>query len=190
MVKLPRIPRAILRPLQLFVAVLLVYGAYVLALQATGNVHTSIPGELYRSAQPTAADLRQDVQRYGIRTVINLRGSNGGFPWYKEELDASHDLNLTHLDFRMKASKELTPEQAQQLIAMMRDAPKPILLHCQQGSDRTGLAAALYVAAIAHGSEQEASDQLSLRYGHIPFSFGKGYAMTQSFDHLKPMLGY
>nr|WP_234894951.1 tyrosine-protein phosphatase [Sinorhizobium meliloti] len=49
----------------------------------------------------------------------------------------------------------------------MQTAPKPILIHCQAGADRTGLAAMLYLQQIAGIDEEISERQLSVRYGHI-----------------------
>ena len=43
---------------------------------AGSNRHTVIPGRVYRSAQPSADDLREQIETVGIRTVLNLRGSS------------------------------------------------------------------------------------------------------------------
>jgi protein tyrosine/serine phosphatase len=84
----------------------------------------------------------------------------------------------------------LNEQEAMQLIAVMRDAPKPLLIHCQAGADRTGLASALYLAAIAGKSEQVAEGQLSLRYGHIPYSFSRAFPMDETFEKMEPLLGF
>ncbi len=54
----------------------------------------------------------------------------------------------------------------------MRAALKPILIHCKAGADRTGLAAAIYISRVALLDENDATAQLSIRYGHIgiPYS--------------------
>jgi len=49
----------------------------------------------------------------------------------------------------------------------MRDAPKPLLIHCKAGADRTGLASALYLGALEHQTRETAGWQLSILYGHI-----------------------
>jgi protein tyrosine/serine phosphatase len=48
--------------------------ARTIGLQLVGNVHVVEPGELYRSAQLNGASLDGVLKRYGIKTVINLRG--------------------------------------------------------------------------------------------------------------------
>lgn len=50
--------------------------AFVIFTTASGNFHAVIPGEVYRSAQPLGAALARYRNEYGIRTVLNLRGSN------------------------------------------------------------------------------------------------------------------
>ena len=50
----------------------------------------------------------------------------------------ARQLDINHIDFKM--SQQGTSSQAEQLVAIMRDAPKPLLIRCQAGADRTGLA--------------------------------------------------
>ncbi|WP_128254650.1 hypothetical protein [Falsirhodobacter deserti] len=54
------------------------------------------------------------------------------------EIAASDALGLKHDDFGLSASKGLDQAKAEQLIALLRDAPKPVLIHCKSGSDRPG----------------------------------------------------
>jgi protein tyrosine/serine phosphatase len=103
-------------------------------------------------------------------------------------LAASQSLGIMHMDFRMKASREMTDAQAKELIELMRHAPKPLLVHCNAGADRSGLASALYVAAIAKGEEAAAERQLSLRYGHVPLWFRESAAMRHTLTRLEPTL--
>lgn len=103
----------------------------------------------------------------------------------------THDLGIAHIDFAMSAAHELNDAEARQLIKTMRDAPKPLLIHCMSGADRTGLAAALYVAAIAKGSEGAAEWQLSPRYGHIGLPWiSRAYPMDETWERLEYALGF
>ncbi len=90
----------------------------------------------------------------------------------------------------MSSRQELSPTQARQLIALMQNAEKPVLIHCKSGSDRTGLAAALYVAAIAKGNERKAEGQMSIAYGHFGFPLSPTYAMEKTFEAIEPELGF
>lgn len=165
-------------------------GGWLGYLQVSGNFHSVVAGELYRSAQPGATDLRLAVGSYGIRSVINLRGANSGAGWYREEIAASAALGVQHFDFPMSADRALTLRQAAKLIALMRQAPKPLLIHCQGGADRSGLAAALYLAAIEGRSEAESEAQISLRYGHLSTPLAAAWPMDRTFETLEPWLGF
>lgn len=158
-------------------------GAYAGYLQVSGNFHTVIEGQLYRSAQPSAGDLASYVREHGIRTVINLRGSHPELDWYADEVAMSKGLGLTHIDFGMTSSKMLSADRAAELVAIMRAAPRPILIHCQAGADRSGLASALYMEKVAGQDEDRAERQLSFFYGHVGIPIlSRAYAMDESWE--------
>lgn len=92
---------------------------YVAVLLYWGNFGTVIRGQVYRSAQLGSATMSFNVQRYGIRAIINLRGSNPGQDWYDREVADAKALGIHHIDFRMSAKRALSREQAEQLIALM-----------------------------------------------------------------------
>ncbi|NTJ64260.1 dual specificity protein phosphatase family protein [Agrobacterium rhizogenes] len=185
--RLLRIGRVALVAGGAFVAVA---GGFYAHMLWTTNFHPVIAGELYRSSQPSATNIAEFQKQYGIKTIINLRGDNSGHHWYDNEVAKAKELNIDHIDFHMSSGRELTQAQAAQLVEIMRDAPKPILIHCQAGADRTGLASALYLAAIAKANEATAEGQMSIIYGHLPFSFTRAYAMDRTFQKLEPWLGF
>ncbi|OYR10491.1 tyrosine-protein phosphatase [Brucella grignonensis] len=165
-------------------------GGYLVTIQYKGNVHTIIPGRAYRSNQPDPVRIASLQKLYGIKTIINLRCPEPGSKWYDEEIAAAKTLGIKHADFEMSSRQELSPTQARQLIALMQNAEKPVLIHCKSGSDRTGLAAALYVAAIAKGNERKAEGQMSIAYGHFGFPLSPTYAMEKTFEAIEPELGF
>ena len=162
--------------------------AFLGFLQLTGNFNAVVPGEFYRSAQLTPAQLSEYVAAHKIRTVINLRGENKGQPWYDAEVKQSDHLRVVHVDFGMSARHELTQAQAIALISLMEKAAKPLLIHCKDGADRAGLVSALYLAVVKRADRKAAEAQLSLRYGHISLPLIPEYAMERSFNALEPSL--
>jgi protein tyrosine/serine phosphatase len=156
-------------------------GGYLGALQLTGNFHTVIAGELYRSAQPTAGELQRYADRYGIRTVINLRGGKPGQAFYDTEKAEATKLGISDIDFPMSANKELSTVRTSELIALLKAAKQPILVHCKNGADRSGLASALFMKAVAKEPASAAGRQLSLYYGHVSFPGAPSYPMDESW---------
>lgn len=167
------------------------YGFYVGILQMTGNFHAVQEGVLYRSSQPTIEQLAAYKAKYNIQSIINLRGESPGNAWYEQERAESMKLGIAHFDFRMSATKELPLERAQELIALLNRVPKPVLIHCNHGADRSGLASALYLAAIAKEGESPSEAQMSFRFGHIAIPFlSSAFAMDETFEDLENWLGY
>ncbi|TCS05395.1 dual specificity protein phosphatase family protein [Rhizobium sp. BK418] len=172
-----------------FGAAALLFGLYLGGLQLSGNFHEVLPGELYRSAQPSPADIDKYAARYGIKTILNLRGEDSA-DWYLKETEAAKKAGITHIDYGLSASKEVTHEQALELLALLRNAQKPILIHCQAGADRTGLVSLLYLQQIAGLDEETAERQLSVRYGHIGIPYlSAAFAMDISWEKLEKVFG-
>ena len=65
-------------------AAILAFAVFLFIQDMTGNFHEVFPGEFYRSAQIEPGDIARYEKEYGIRTVLNLRGSNRGSEWYDE----------------------------------------------------------------------------------------------------------
>lgn len=166
------------------------FTAFIAYLNWSGNFHTVVAGEVYRSNQVTPEALASYTADHGIRSVLNLRGAAPGVLWYDNEIAASAALGLEHVDFRMSASHELSDADAAQLIALMREMPKPMLVHWQFGADRTGLAMALYLGAIRGAGESAAGGQLSIWYGHVGLPYvSDAYPMDESWARLSTALG-
>jgi protein tyrosine/serine phosphatase len=157
------------------------YAAYCGILIHEGNFHAVQPGVLYRSAQLTPAELRSFTREYAIKSVLNLRGAHAGQRWYDGEIAAAHDLGVAHYDYALSAKRAVTSAQIAELLNLLRQAPKPLLIHCNSGADRSGLVAALYEYAIGGDSAADADRQLSLAYGHFPYLTSRSGAMDDSF---------
>ena len=156
-------------------------GSYWGVLQYQGNFHTVEEGAFYRSAQLTKDELQRAVRDHGIRAILNLRGAHPGEPWYDDEVAVSKALEVAHFDYGLSAYRIVTGKQIAELLEIMRNSPKPLLVHCKSGADRAGLVSALYRFAVEGKSEQEADAQLTLLYGHFPYLMSRSKAMDASF---------
>ena len=110
-----------------------------------------------------------------------MRGERRASGWYQDEVRAAATRGVTHYDVSLSAIREIDPGQLETILALMRQAAKPLLIHCQSGADRSGLVAALYLFAIAGQRAEVAAQQLSLFYGHFPYLFSRTGAMDRSF---------
>ncbi len=158
-----------------------------------GNVHTIEPGRAYRSATLTGMsytgitahlignDLDSVLKRDHIGTVICLRSGSNADDWYRQELGDCRRANALHEDVPISARSLPPPSALVRLIDIFDHARYPILLHCQAGADRTGLASTIY-AHLYEGLPLDTAEaaQLTWRYGH--FAVDKTRAMDTFFD--------
>jgi protein tyrosine/serine phosphatase len=161
----------------------LIAGAYFGYMEEQGNFHPITAGEAYRSAQMDPDELEYYIHRFGIRSIINLRGKGAGKQWYTDEVTVSKKDGLKHYDLGLDAKRAPTRREVRQLLDLFRAAPRPVLIHCKAGADRSGLAAALWKMVIDGASKSVAEEQLSIRFGHMPF--GPTQAMDTFLENWK-----
>jgi protein tyrosine/serine phosphatase len=154
---------------------------YAGAIQLTGNIDTVERGKLYRSATLSASDLRAVIRAAHIRTVINLRGASPNQSWYQNELKVTEAETVRQIDLPMSAIHEPNPELLAKLVDVLKTAETPMLIHCSSGSDRTGLAAALYEMLVMKKPAKVAEQQLSFYWGHFPWLWSPTIAMDRTF---------
>lgn len=90
---------------------------------------------VYRSEQPGKRAFTY-LQTFGIKSVLNLRE----FHTDRDEAGKT-DIKLYHFPL---ATGKINEAQLIAALRLIRDAPKPILIHCWHGSDRTGIVCAMY----------------------------------------------
>jgi protein tyrosine/serine phosphatase len=156
-------------------------GGYCGVLIYSGNFHAVSDGVLYRSAQLDKEQFAASIRQYRIKSVLNLRGAHPKEAWWQDEVAAAQENGAAHYDIALSSKRFVGEEQAEQILALLRDAPKPLLIHCKSGADRSGLVAALYRYAVEHADAADADRQLSLAYGHFPYLTSKSGAMDDSF---------
>jgi protein tyrosine phosphatase (PTP) superfamily phosphohydrolase (DUF442 family) len=155
----------------LFVAALLFSWQFTLAEAQTRNprwatsiemegVHNlfQVSPDLYRAAQITDQAIPLLAKApFGIRTVVSLR-------YFHDDLRllSPSTLTLSGIHYDRIASNAGHPEDGDVLrfLAIIATAPKPILIHCQHGADRTGFMSAIYRIVVQGWSKKEAMDEL------------------------------
>lgn len=158
-------PRAVV--LGCLAGLLLALGAEASRVLLGFNCHTVVNGLVYRSSQLSAAELENLLDRHGIRTIINLRGNCDLMPWYPEECRTAHRQNVSLQDIGLSAGRLPSVTEVRQLVKVLDQSAYPILLHCRQGADRTGLVSAMILLLYTDTDYDQARRQLGLRYGHV-----------------------
>ncbi len=131
---------------------------------AWDNLAEVVPGKLYRSNHPTPARLATARRRYGLRTLINLRGHRqcGSDALSRQ---AAANLGLHHVDMAFESRGAPHRDRILRFAALYRTLDAPALMHCKSGADRAGLASGLALL-LEGGSSRDALAQLSWRFGH------------------------
>lgn len=124
---------------------------------ALGNFH-KVSDDVYRAAQPDHADMLM-LEQLGVRSVLNLRD-------FHSDRSALAGTGLQPLAVPMSASSVGRAEIVA-LIKALAAAPKPVLVHCWHGSDRTGLAIATYRIVFQGWTKESALDEM--RHGGFGF---------------------
>ena len=135
-----------------------------------------VSDDLYRCEQPAKSDIA-DLQALGIRSILNLRR-------YHSDPKALEAAGFILMVERMEAD-DLTMDQLVAALRQFRDAPKPMMLHCWHGSDRTGSVVAAYRIVFQNWTPAAALDEL--RYGAFGYHEKWFPNIITLFENLDPV---
>lgn len=110
-----------------------------------------VGADLYRSHQPQGDDLPA-LQALGIRSLLDLRRHHADDPRFARA-------GLVLLREGMRAG-DVSVAELIRALRQFRAAPKPVLVHCRHGSDRTGFFIAGYRIVCEGWSADAAIDEL------------------------------
>lgn len=156
-------------------------GSEVLRVTVFTNVHTVVPGRVYRTAQLKPERLKAFIAEKGIRTVVNLRGVCNDMPWYLGECRTTHTANVNQEDITFSAKRFPAPAEMQRLVEVLDHTEYPIVFHCQRGADRTGMASTVAKLLLTDNDLPTARRQLWPRYGHL--AVGRPAVLDAFFDY-------
>jgi protein tyrosine/serine phosphatase len=119
---------------------LLLLGGSAGCARLVHNFGTVREGEIYRSAQPSPLLLRYAATRYGIRSLVNLRGETPGF---ESAFAARRGLRL--FVFNLSSSRPPSHAAVERFLRIVSDPEnQPVLVHCRNGVDRSGYMLGIY----------------------------------------------
>jgi hypothetical protein len=130
------------------------------------NFHWVVPGDCARAAQAWAGGIGPFLEKRGIKALINLRGRNDDLSWWKNETGATAARGIAHLDAMLDSRRLPTRAMLVRLIEAFDSAPRPFVLKCSGGQDRTSFAAALY---LVHRGGWAAIPAARAQYARFPY---------------------
>ncbi|MBR5894975.1 MAG: tyrosine-protein phosphatase [Akkermansia sp.] len=147
--------------------------AKAVELDGVENLHQVSP-VLYRSGQPTPKGFSQ-LQQLGVRSVLNLR------EYHKDTRRAAHT-NLQLMAYPVAAGA-VTETDVENCLRLLINAPKPVLVHCWHGSDRTGIVVAAWRIVMENRNIAEAEAEFRNDiYGHHEFWYGNLVELLRTTD--------
>jgi hypothetical protein len=147
------------------------------------NFHWVVPGEAARAMQAWAGGLKSFLKQRGIAAIINLRGRNDDLSWWRKETREAQSIGVTHLDAMLDSRKLPMRIMLVDLIEAFDAAPRPFMLKCSGGQDRTSFAAALY---LIHRDGWGALDKARQQFAAFPYL----HFPKQDQRWLKPFLDF
>lgn len=134
------------------------------------NNRYELAGGLFRCSQPSPGQLRKYHERYGIKTVVNLRGADQTRRYALEE-HACRQLGMTLVNHKGILSRS-APEVAAILATrdLFESMAYPAIVHCKSGADRAGFFAVLYRVIHLKEPVETALAELGWKFGHLKAS--------------------
>ncbi len=135
--------------------------------QVFPNRHELSPG-VWRSSQPSPSQIKWFAKQGG-KTILTLRGQDYRGAMFLEKRTAKA-LGIDLINWRCRSDKIVSVKEIQNLLTILRNIEKPVLIHCKSGADRMGFVSVIYRHVIMGEPIETAMDQLSGRYLHIKSS--------------------
>ena len=143
------------------------------------NFHR-VDKDVYRSSQLFSFNMDYYLTKHNIKSILNLRDDVDN-DIYNYEVNFAKDNNISYYHYGIDDRKVASITKMDKIIEIIKNAPKPMLIHCKMGADRTSLAVALYLHSVK--KDKKPKRAISLIYGHFPYLGSKTVAMDISFDN-------
>ena len=125
------------------------------------NFHIVDDG-IWRSAQPCVESISV-MQKHGLKTIINLRGSEENHLWESRICDS---LGIQYFHMPMDGREVPDTADLNNILRIIENQQnQPVMYHCLGGKDRTGIVTAIYRLKNSDVSFEEVHKEM-LMYGY------------------------
>lgn len=136
-----------------------------------------VDANLYRSEQPTKEGMLA-LETIGIKSIVNVRNILN---------DRSEGKSTQLLLYKKRINTwTITYDEVIEALKLIQNAPKPALIHCKHGSDRTGCVVATYRIAFMNWTKEEAIREFQLGgFGYHEDAFPNVLRLLKEIDITK-----
>jgi protein tyrosine/serine phosphatase len=125
------------------------------------NFHI-VDDDIWRSAQPSIESIAV-MKRHGLKTIINLRGSEENQLWESRICDS---LGIQYFHISMDGRDVPDTAHLNNILRIIENQQnQPVMYHCLGGKDRTGIVTAIYRLKNSDISFEEVHKEM-LMYGY------------------------
>lgn len=117
-----------------------------------------IDEDIFRCEQPDEKSFKE-LEKLGIKSVLNLRNKHSDSLFLQDSPLQCFKVNME--------AKDITDDEMILALKALKDAPKPIVVHCKHGADRTGVVIAMYRVIFQDWTKEKAIGEL--KYGGFGF---------------------
>ena len=147
------------------------------------NFHWVVPGDVARSAQAYLGFLKPFLASNGIKAMINLRGRHPSWGWWLHEERVCRLSGIAHFDATLDSRHLPSRALLMTLFDAFDAAPRPFLIKCSGGQDRTSFAAALYIVHRDGWTAQSKAQAQFARFPYLHFPKPEQHWLQQFLDH-------
>ncbi len=106
---------------------------------------------IYRCEQPDSLGF-EILNKMGVMSVLNLRTTH-------KDNKLKHKLPIQLYNVKMSA-EQITDDDIIRALWILKNSPKPIVVHCAHGSDRTGAVLAMYRIVFQNWTKEQAINEM------------------------------
>ena len=131
-------------------------------------------GVLYRDGVRSQRELATAYRKAHFKTVVSLvSDAEQSRPEFQDEVALCREYGIDHIRIPIKEGGEPTAQDIDRFLVIMRDKSRwPVLVHCAQGIQRTGMMVAAYQKEALGYDKQKSMDSI--------VEFGKGPERAQA----------
>jgi protein tyrosine/serine phosphatase len=136
-------------------------------LFSSHNLGVVEPGRVYRSGRMRLSQLREAIEKFGLRTVVNL-AHHADDPADRAEEALVLGKGLRYVKERWPGNGVVQQKRLRWAVGVLSDpANQPVLVHCVRGSLRTGAAVAAFRILEERWSRERVREEM-VRYRYEP----------------------